>query len=47
MAYHEMLKFADRDKGSMYDERAKKYDYILRKCVGWGDPEVACRLPQI
>ena len=38
-----MIKFADRDKGAMYDERAAKYEHIFKNCVGWGDPDVTSK----
>ena len=32
--------FNDGDKAKQYDDRADKYDYILKQAVGYGDPDV-------
>lgn len=42
-AYKEMLQFADRDKGAMYDARAEKYEHVFRNCVGYADPDVTAQ----
>ena len=33
----------DKDKAKQYDDRAEKYDYILKNAVGYGDPAVAAQ----
>lgn len=42
-AYKEMMNFADRDKGQMYNDRAEKYEHIFRNCVGYADPDVTAQ----